>query len=78
MTCAHVIFGLPGEGRSEMEDTIRLLSDLQVEGIKFHHLYIVKNTELNSSTGLVTINPLHRKIMWKWLHGPLRPFPKAL
>jgi radical SAM protein (TIGR01212 family) len=47
MTCAHVIFGLPGEGRSEMENTIRLLSDLQVEGIKFHQLYIVKNTELH-------------------------------
>ena len=47
MTCAHVIFGLPGEGRSEMEDSIRLLANLKVEGVKFHHLYIVKNTELN-------------------------------
>jgi radical SAM protein (TIGR01212 family) len=47
MTCAHVIFGLPGEGRSEMENTIRLLSDLRIEGIKFHQLYIVKNTKLN-------------------------------
>jgi len=47
MTCAHVIFGLPGESRSEMEDSIRLLANLKVDGIKFHHLYIVKNTELN-------------------------------
>jgi len=47
MTCAHVIFGLPGEGRSEMENTIRLLSDLRIDGVKFHQLYIVKNTRLN-------------------------------
>jgi len=47
MTCAHIIFGLPDEGRSEMEDTVRLLAGLKVDGVKFHHQYIVENTELN-------------------------------
>jgi len=47
MTCAHIIFGLPDEGRSEMEDTVRLLAGLKVDGVKFHHQYVVENTELN-------------------------------
>lgn len=47
MTCAHIIFGLPGEGRNEMQDTVRLLANLKVDGVKFHHQYVVKNTELN-------------------------------
>ena len=33
--CAHVILGLPGEGRKEMMETARLISGLPVQGIKF-------------------------------------------
>lgn len=47
MVCAHVIFGLPEEGPGEMKDTIRLLSNLHIDGVKFHHLYILKNTQLD-------------------------------
>ncbi len=46
--CAHVIFGLPGEGRKEMEETVRLLKELQVEGVKFHQLYVVRGTPLEA------------------------------
>ncbi len=45
--CAHIIFGLPGEGRSEMEATVRLLADLHIDGVKFHQLYISTNTEMD-------------------------------
>ena len=46
LTCAHVIFGLPGEGYKEMKDTVELLCDLKVEGVKFHQLYILKGSKL--------------------------------
>ncbi|NPA95419.1 MAG: TIGR01212 family radical SAM protein [Thermodesulfobacteria bacterium] len=44
--CAHVIFGLPGEGQREMLETVRLLRDLRVDGVKFHELYVIKGTPM--------------------------------
>lgn len=46
-TCAHIIFGLPGEGRKEMERTVELLSELKIEGVKFHQLYVSRGTRLH-------------------------------
>jgi len=46
LICAHVIFGLPGQDREEMMDTVKLLADLGVQGIKFHNLYILEGTRL--------------------------------
>jgi len=43
---AHVIFGLPGEGREEMMQTIEFLSSLKVDGIKIHDLHIPRATPL--------------------------------
>ncbi len=42
----HVILGLPGETVREMIETARILSALGVNGVKMHHLYVVKNTDL--------------------------------
>ncbi len=44
--CAHVILGLPTEGRSEMLETARFLADLPVAGVKLHLLYVVRGTAL--------------------------------
>jgi len=44
--CAHVIVGLPGEGRDEVLDTMRFLARLKVWGVKFHQLQVIKGTEL--------------------------------
>lgn len=44
--CAHVILGLPGESRHEMMETVETLLELQVEGIKLHHLHVLKGTRL--------------------------------
>lgn len=46
--CAHVIFGLPGEDHDDMLETIELLCKLDVDGIKFHQLYVLKDTPLES------------------------------
>lgn len=44
--CVHVIFGLPGEDEEMMLETIKTLSKLKPQGIKFHALYILENTAL--------------------------------
>lgn len=44
--CAHIILGLPGEDRQMMLQTARFLSDLPIQGIKIHLLYVVKETPL--------------------------------
>lgn len=42
----HVIFGLPKETKSQMLDTVRFVNDLDIQGVKYHLLYIIKNTKL--------------------------------
>ena len=44
----HIINGLPYETKEMMIDTIKYLSDLDIQGIKIHALSILKNTELAS------------------------------
>lgn len=47
LICAHVIFGLPGESRPDMLETARLLKGLEIDGVKFHELYVAENTRLH-------------------------------
>lgn len=44
--CAHIILGLPGETGAMMLETIEFLNRLKVDGIKFHHLQVIKHTRL--------------------------------
>jgi hypothetical protein len=44
--CVHVIAGLPGESKDDFLLTVRAVADLNIEGIKFHPLHVLKNTEL--------------------------------
>ena len=45
--CAHTILGLPGESHDDMLETTRAVSDLGIDGIKLHHLYVAKGTPLH-------------------------------
>ncbi|SEK88605.1 hypothetical protein SAMN04487770_1042 [Butyrivibrio sp. ob235] len=44
----HVIFGLPGETKEDMLETVRYLSDLEppLDGIKLQNLQILKGTQM--------------------------------
>lgn len=44
--CAHVIFGLPQESKEHMLQTVHWLNELPILGIKFHNLYVCRNTAL--------------------------------
>lgn len=45
--CAHVILGLPGEDRSMMLETAKILADSEINGVKIHLLYVIKGTILD-------------------------------
>ncbi len=46
LIAAHLIVGLPGEGRAEVVETVRHLSTLGVDAVKFHNLVITRGTML--------------------------------
>jgi len=45
-TCAHIILGLPGEGKHDMLATAQALASLPVQGIKLQLLHLMQNTPL--------------------------------
>jgi len=44
--CAHLIVGLPGEGTQDMIATAREVSELGVDAVKFHMLYVTSTSRL--------------------------------
>jgi uncharacterized protein len=46
LLCAHIIVGLPGEGRAEILQTARALAGLPIAGIKIHSLLALAGTAL--------------------------------
>jgi len=44
--CAHVILGLPQETKEDMLNTAKAVAALEIDGIKFHSLYVIKGTKL--------------------------------
>jgi radical SAM protein (TIGR01212 family) len=44
--CAHIILGLPGETKEDMIQTADRLSKLDIQGVKIHLLYVIKDTPL--------------------------------
>lgn len=45
-TGGHLIFGLPGETREDMLESVRMISALPLHSIKFHQLQIIKGTRM--------------------------------
>lgn len=42
--CAHLIFGLPGESREEMLASVHEVNRLGLDGVKMHHLHVLKGS----------------------------------
>ena len=45
--CTHVILGLPNEKKAHLLETARVISDMEIDGIKIHLLYVVRGTTLD-------------------------------
>lgn len=65
--CAHVITGLPGEGLADFEQTLTVVNNLPVAGIKIHNLYICRGTALESTWRAGEFKPLTMNESLDWL-----------
>ena len=43
---AHIMIGLPNETSKDIEDTVEFINNCDIQGLKIHSTYIVKNTIL--------------------------------
>ncbi len=46
--CTHLILGLPGETESDIYDTVDQVNQLGIQGVKLHHLQVIKDTVLET------------------------------
>ena len=44
--CVHLILGLPGETREQMLASVQELNRLGIDGVKLHHLHVLKGSRL--------------------------------
>ena len=51
--CAHLIFGLPGEGRDEILRQVEIVNSLPIDILKLHQLQITKGTILEHRPDLI-------------------------
>ena len=43
---AHIMVGLPGETKKDIENTVNFINVHKIQGIKIHSTYVVENTKL--------------------------------
>ena len=60
--CGHLIYGLPDENQEMMLETFKQTIDLKVDSIKFHPLYVVKNTLLTNEFKKGRFNPISEEL----------------
>jgi radical SAM protein (TIGR01212 family) len=63
---AHLIFGLPGEGRQEILETVDFVARLGVHGVKIHNLHIPRGTLIEREwlMGELTAPSPERHLEW--------------
>lgn len=55
---AHIMVGLPGENLTDLENTINFINMHNIQGIKIHSTYIVKNTALENMYKIGNYEPI--------------------
>ncbi|MCT7600898.1 TIGR01212 family radical SAM protein [Aliarcobacter butzleri] len=60
--CGHLIYGLPNETQEMMLETFKQTLELGVDSIKFHPLYVVKNTLLTNDFKKGRFTPISEEL----------------
>ncbi|AXK48201.1 TIGR01212 family radical SAM protein [Aliarcobacter trophiarum LMG 25534] len=60
--CGHLIYGLPDENQEMMLETFKKTINLKVDSIKFHPLYVVKNTLLTNEFKKGRFTPISEEL----------------
>ena len=76
--CVHVILGLPGEGLPEVLLTAGRLSELDIQGMKIHSLYINQGTVLETWYREGRYRPLTQEEYVDWVCRFLEHLPPSL
>jgi radical SAM protein (TIGR01212 family) len=58
--CAHLILGIPGESHGDMLASAREVARLEIDAVKIHNLYAVKNTPLAEQVACGEVTLLNR------------------
>ncbi len=72
---AHMIVGLPGEGRQEVLATAEALAGLAISGVKIHSLHVVKGASLAEDYASGKLKVLSRKDYVRWCCDCLERLP---
>jgi uncharacterized protein len=59
--CVHLILGIPGESWHDMMATAESLRTMPVRGVKFHHLHVIRGTDLEGPLREGQMKPLTMK-----------------
>ncbi len=60
--CGHLIYGLPNETQEMMLETFKQTLELEVDSIKFHPLYVVRNTLLTNDFRKGKFTPISEEL----------------
>jgi radical SAM protein (TIGR01212 family) len=60
--CGHLIYGLPDENQEMMLETLKQTIELNIDSIKFHPLYVVKNTLLTNEFRKGRFTPISEEL----------------
>ncbi|MCE1227105.1 MAG: TIGR01212 family radical SAM protein [Geobacteraceae bacterium] len=58
--CAHLILGLPGESREQILASVQELNRLNVDGVKLHHMHVLKGSLLEEQYRIGTLPLMDR------------------
>ncbi|OPX27750.1 MAG: TIGR01212 family radical SAM protein [Campylobacteraceae bacterium 4484_166] len=76
--CAHIIFGLPDETIDMMKKTVDETIKLGVDSIKYHPLYVTKNTKLYLDYKADKFKPISEKDYIDMIIYAIKQHPKNL
>ncbi len=77
-TCAHLIYGLPGESVEMMEKSTDMVYDLGVDSVKLHPLYVVNKTALALSYNRGSFVPIDIKEYAQMVSYAIKSAPRDL
>ncbi len=76
--CAHLIYGLPDETQEMMLNTLEQTIALDVDSIKFHPLYVVKNTLLTNEYNKGEFTPISEELYIDTVVKSIKRLPKNI
>ena len=76
--CGHLIFGLPGEDKAMMLQSAKESFEMGIDSVKFHPLYVVKNTILANEYNRGEFKPIKMQDYIETLCDAIEIMPKDI